>query len=871
MRHCLSVILFFAAIAAAQAQLSDDFSDGNFTANPAWQGDAANFIVNAASELQLNAPAAGNSYLAVQGDIPDSVVWQFDVRLEFAPSATNLLRVYLLADQANLLTANGYYLELGENGSADALRLYRQDGAARELLASGLSGFVALEPVNIRLRVKRSTAGAWTVEARSGSGPYEPQGNAADATHPSGAGRYFGVYCLYTATRTDKFFFDNLSIQPDVPDTAPPVLLSASANASGTEVLALFDEELDSLSALEPTHYAIGGLGSPTMTAFAGSGRQQVRLFLSTALNTGMYTLQTQQVADTAGNVGGLQSAVFQFVKIEAAAEFDILINEIMADPTPSVGLPEVEWLELYNRSTKIINLKTLLLSDGGTPRVLPDRLLYPDSFAVLATLANAAALSPFTPAVLGVIGFPALNNTGDTLILSDQTGQVLDRVAYAAAWHDDATKRDGGWTLERINPDLPCLEQANWRSCPAAAGGTPGKPNAALQNTPDTEAPRLVSAFPLDANTVQLTFSEGLDKGAATNLAAYRIDPPLALAAANLTPESRRVVALTLLEPLEPGIVYALTAAPVLLDCSGNPAQTTDTAFVGLPEKPEALDLVVNEVLFNPATFGSDFVELYNRSNKVFDLQDFFLANYYDGSNVQAIGYRHLMLPGDYFVFSPNPADIQQRFSNTKPERLFTLNLPGLSDDAGNVTVFWSKNADRVIVDSFTYFDTYHNALLASSQREGVSLERIRADGPTNDPANWTSAARTPDGSGSPTQPNSQRLGAPQTGAGNLIRLEPARLSPDGDGYEDYLDIRYALPAAGYAATLTIFDSEGIPVKHLLRQQLVGTEGSLRWDGEIDDGSPARPGIYILFVEVYAPSGEVKQEKQVFALVRRF
>lgn len=870
-KHIPILALALLPVLPLAAQITDNFSDGNFTSNPAWQGDAANFIVNTAGELQLNAPAAGNSSLAVQGDVPDSAVWLFDVRLEFAPSTTNLLRVYLLADQSNLLAANGYYLEIGENGSADALRLFRQDGAVRVLLATGLSGFVASEPVNIRLKVKRSATGVWTVEARSGNGPFEPQGTATDATHLPGTGRFFGVYCLYTATRTDKFFFDNLSVLPDVPDTAPPVLLSASANAAGTEVLALFDEDLDSLSALEPAHYTIGGLGNPTATEFAGGGRQQVRLLLQTVLPTGNYTLQVQQIADTTGNVGGQQTAGFQFVKIEPASEFDILINEIMADPAPSVGLPEVEWLELYNRSNKIINLNTLLISDGGTPRALPNYLLYPDSFAVLTSLAGTAALAPFTPAALAVVGFPALNNSGDTLSLTDQSGQVLDRVVYFDAWHENATKRAGGWSLERINPDLPCLEQENWRSCQAPSGGTPGRANSVFQNLPDTEKPRLVSAFPLDANTLELVFSEGLDKTAAANLAAYRLDPPLALASVVPSPGSRRVVTLVLQEALESGTVYALTAAPVLQDCSGNSAQTTDTIFVGLPEIPEPADLVVNEVLFNPATFGSDFVELHNRSNKIFDLQNFSIANYYDGSSVQAIGQRRLMLPGEYLVFSANPADIQQRFTDARPGQILTMTLPGLPDDAGNVTVFWAKNADRVVVDSFTYFDTWHNALLSSAQRAGVSLERIRTDGPTNDPVNWTSAARRPEGTGSPTLPNSQQAGSPQPGSGKLIRLEPARLSPDGDGYEDFLDIQYNLPAAGYSATVTIFDSEGIPVRRLVPQQLIGIAGSLRWDGDMDDGSPARPGIYILFVEVYAPTGEVQQEKQVFALVRQF
>ncbi|MBK9335931.1 MAG: hypothetical protein IPM98_04855 [Lewinellaceae bacterium] len=309
------MILLTIAAHPLRAQITDNFADGNFTDNPAWQGDAANFIVNAAGELQLNAPAAGNSVLAVPGTIPDSAVWLFDLRLEFAPSTSNLLRIYLLADQPNLLLANGYYLEIGENSTADALRLYRQDGAARVLLASGLPGFVALEPVNIQLRATRSTSGDWAVEARTTTGAFDPQGSATDATYLPGAGRFFGVYCLYTATRTDKFFFDNLSILPDVPDTTPPVLLSATANATGTEVLALFDENLDAASALEPAHYTIGGVGNPALVEFVGGGQQQVRLLVIPALGTGAYTLQTVQVADVFGNVSAPQSANFQFVK----------------------------------------------------------------------------------------------------------------------------------------------------------------------------------------------------------------------------------------------------------------------------------------------------------------------------------------------------------------------------------------------------------------------------------------------------------------------------------------------------------------------------------------------------------------------------
>ncbi len=852
----------------SNGQIFDDFSDGNFTQNPSWQGETSAFIVNAAGELQLNAPDAGASVLAVSGNIPDSAVWLLDLRLEFAPSASNLLRIYLLADQADLLQANGYYLEIGENGNLDALRFYRQDGAARTLLSTGLSGFVANDPVNIRLRVRRNTAGLWVLEAANIGGAFEPQGTAMDAVYGGGVSRFFGFYCLYSATRKDKFFFDNISVQPIVPNVQPPVLLSAMA-VSDNQVVVSFDEALEAASALDPAHYEIVGLGGPATVQFEGTGQHQLRLQLSTSLNTGGYTLNTTQIADTLGNVSGPQSANFQYIKIEPAEAFDILINEIMSDPSPSVGLPEVEWIELHNRSSKIIDLKNLNISDGGAPQQLPAYLLYPDSLVVLTTTAGATLLLPVSPRVLGVAGFPSLNNDGDPLALTDLSGQPIDQVNYLSSWHATTTKRDGGWTLERINPGLPCLGGENWQSCPVAPGGTPGLANASLQTTADAEPPRLLAAFPDDAFSVRVFFSEGLDKLSAGNISAYKFEPARAIASAVVAPADLREVLLTLTEPLESGVVYAVLATQQLEDCSGNAAVTIDTVFVGLPEMPNPQDIVINEILFNPSTGGSDFVELYNRSNKIFNWQHFFLANFSGGSDVKTIALDRLFLPGQYVVFTPNQADIQSRFSQVQPEFLYALTLPSLPDDAGNITLFWSKDGTVVTVDSFDYVDDMHNALFSSSEREGVSLERIRPEGLTNDAANWTSAARRSFGSGTPTLPNSQQTN-PNAGD-DLIQLDPARLSPDGDGYEDFLNIQYALPASGYVATMTIFDSNGVPVNRLVRQELLGTQGALRWDGDSEDGSLARPGIYILFMEIFSPQGDVQQLKKTFAVVRRF
>ncbi len=857
------------------AQITDNFSDGNLSANPTWVGETTEFTVNTAGELQLNAPAGGTSTLAVAGNIPDSAIWSLNFRMAFAASPTNLLRIYLLADRADLTQANGYFIEIGENGTTDALRFFRQNGATRTPLASGPASFAGTDPVNIRLRMKRTRTGAWECSAAQGTDALSAQFTATDATLGGGPDRFFGFHCVYTDTRKTAYFFDNISILPDLPDTAPPVLVSAIAN-DAQQVTLTFDEALSVPSAGNAANFSLNPAVAVASAAPVAGNPRAVRLQLGAALTNGQnYTVTARQMADAFGNTAGVQTTSFGYFVAAAAAEFDILINEIMADPSPSVGLPDAaEWIELYNRSAKIIDLQTLRLSDGGTPVVLPSFNLAPDSFVVLGTAASIAALGSLARRPLAVAGFPSLNNDGDPLSLTDAAGNVIDAVFYQSSWHADAGKREGGWSLERINPGTPCLDRENWQSCPVRPGGTPGRVNASLRRDPDTQIPRLLSAFPLSATSIRLTFSEGMDQSAAANAAAFRLSPARVVSTAALSNGNRAIINLTLSEPLQPKTVYAINmTGGAIKDCSGNVVPATDTVRIGLPETPAPRDIVINEILFNPPTRGSRYVEFYNRSDKIFNWQQFSIGNFFDDIDIETITANQLFLPGQYAVFTASPDDIKSRHKNIKTNQIYQQTLPSLGDDEGNLTLFWVQGGVSVTLDSFDYTETYHNALLSGSDRDGVALERLRFDSPTNQADNWTSASSRVTGSpGTPTLPNSQ-IPPPNRGAGvdDLIALSNTRISPDGDGFEDFLEINYQLPAPGYSATFTIYDAGGVPIKRLARAELAGTTGNLRWDGDLDDGSRARPGIHILWMEIFTPSGDIQQAKKTFAVTQRW
>lgn len=858
-----------------QAQIVDNFSDGNFDQNPSWSGDAANFKVNASGELQLNASGAGQSTLLVSGNLPDSCIWDFEVRLGFDPSGSNLVRVYLQADQADLTLANGYYIEMGETGSADAIRFYRIDAGVKTQLALGQPGLAASSP-NLHIRVKRTASGVWSLDAATVGAALQSQFSLGDATWKGANALIFGFQCVYTSSNATKYFFDNINIHPDIPDTQAPSLLSAQAS-DATHVLAQYDEELESTSAENKVNYSINnGIGQP-LSAVLSADKKQVTLTLANALITGNYTLQSSGLKDLAGNASSAQTTDFEYINIESASEFDIVINEIMANPNGSVGLPEVEWLELYNRSGKIIDLSKLRLSDAtGTPIALPVYLMQPGEYLGLAALANASALQAATTGkVLAVaISSSMLNNDGDLLTLSDASGNVIDRVNYSIDWHTVPGKENGGFSLERINPDLPCLGSINWQSCPAQAGGTPAAQNASYANTPDTERPRLFKVFPESVTTLTLSFSEGMDRGSAEDASAYQLEPAIIVSEAVQDDNDRSIVRLTLASPLQSSTLYLLSIGSSVKDCSSNAFELIDSIFFGIPEKPEVQDIVINEILFNPATGGSRYVEFYNRSQKIFNWSDFYLASNSDtSSSVVKILQDRLFLPGEYHVFSSNAEYVRDHYANIIRKNVLQNNLPSLDDIVDSIKIYWAGGGKTLTIDSFLYYRGLHNGLLSTSEQEGVAIERIRVDGPTQSASNWTSASSLITGApGTPTLPNSQRIST-QNASEDLISIPVPRLSPDEDTREDFLEIFYKLPREGYAASMTVFDSDGNPVKTLVKQTLIGTEGVVRWDGDTDagTGTKARPGIYVLYFEIFNPQGEVKRVKKAVALVGKF
>jgi len=827
-----------------------------------WQGDTSLFFATDGI-LQLNDgdPAASNDrYLSLLASTTSdsSTTYELTVTLSFSPSGSNFAEWFLRTDQPDLTSPlNGYLVRIGGiPGSQDALELYRQDGSDRTLLIAGTEGAVADDPVQVRIRVTQQPGGNWQLFADyGGTGNLQLEGTATDDTYPTGL--YTGIRCLYTATRNNAFAFDNWLADPLLVDRIPPTLLTVTA-PDARSLLLVFNEPVQQGGGSDLSTFSI----TPGISINGRSypAPNTVLLELADQLdNNTEYEVIADRVADLSGNISEETSQSFRYLVGFAPAPGELLLSEFFANPsTDLAGLPPAEYIELFNSSPHFLAMDSVALQSGGAPTVLPALILSPGERVVLVEEGEATGFPGNLP-LLEVDGLPGLSNGGDELILSTPGGALLDQLTYESSWYNTEAAAAGLASLERIRFDLPADCPGNWSGSTAAAGGTPGLVNSgdgtALENMP----PNLLSVQPLNGFELDLRFSERVDDQLALDPANYQITPGRSVESVMLTENGYLLI---LDQALEAGQVYTLQVTE-MTDCLGNTISQPLTRRIGLPETPEPGDILINEILFFPQVGGSDFVELVNASAKIIALDGLVLRNAAkeSGSIQTVLATGGLLFPGEYVALSESPDDIAMRYPLPEVVAILENDLPTFGSDQGNVTLL----SGTTVLDAFDYRDEQHSALLENPR--GVSLERLSIDLPTQQDGNWHSAAEQA-GFATPGYQNSQ-LTEVAPGNGSVFQIPERTFSPNGDGLADILRLEYQTEQAGYLANIRIFNAEGVSIRQLARNELLGTQGRLLWDGTLDGGEPARTGVYIVWIELFLPEGDRTIIKEYCVLAR--
>lgn len=844
MRFLLLFLAILANTARLSAQFSDDFSDGNHSQNPVWSGDTSHFQV-LQGQLALRAPAGfGRSQLVTANSAQLQASYSGWLRLQFNPSSANYLDYYLISNSDSLhLPLDGLFLRFGH--TPDEVSLYKQQGSTRTKVIDGPDGMLNFNDNQLRFEVQRDSHWVWSLQVdTSGSGQsWQNLGSWTDSTVY--AAHYSGLLCVYSSTRADKFYFDDLQVTgASWQDQEPPRLVGVNF-LPAHELRLNFDEPLHPNTS--GSQFVRQNNQQFPASMLRESPTQVLLRFPSPFLPDIKHEIRLVALSDTLGNVGSDTSI---WIDWHQALFGEIVINELLADPAPQQNLPEAEFVELYNRSTINLNLKNYRWQDSGTQVVLPDYVLPPSAYVILCPMTAVGNYSQFGPTV-GLPSWPALNNDSDRLRLTASDGTLIDSLFYQISWLGSSDKQAGGWTLERRDVDQFCLQRSNWSASVHADGGTPGQGNSLAATLIDSFPPLLLSYELPSPDSLWLTLSKAVfDLGQ-----AYARLNAMTLPFYPLSSDTN--ARWLLLFPAGLGNQLDTLFIGGFQDCSG--FVLADTALtLAWPAWPEVGDWQVDEILFVAKSSNATFVEIRNTSSKILNLKDVSLANPSSagGSNgVSLATSNRLVLPGERVVVTRNSAGVKNDYPLHGTSFQEVGSWPSMPQAGGELAMY---RGDGLELCRWSYHPDDHFKLLQQSR--GVSLERVNVNGPPL----WHSAAVPP--GATPGLPNSQQL---RTALPNIavFSLDKVRFSPNADGIADDLGLCWQDQAEGGMLNVQVFSVQGQPIRHWVTQQLMASTACVYWDGLDEEGRRCATGRYIIQVEAFWLDGSTQQQRLLAVL----
>ena len=153
----------------------------------------------------------------------------------------------------------------------------------------------------------------------------------------------------------------------------------------------------------------------------------------------------------------------------------DIVINEFMYAPKSD----EPEWIEIYNKSEKIIDFNKFQIADySDTVRVFDGNfIIEPKNYIVISDDSSIVNIYPNIENLV-IANIPTLNNSGDIIALLDSINRVIDSLAYDTDWGGN-----NGNSLERIDPTFASTDKNSWKESNTP---TPGYINSVTQKEYD-------------------------------------------------------------------------------------------------------------------------------------------------------------------------------------------------------------------------------------------------------------------------------------------------------------------------------------------------------------------------------------------------
>lgn len=564
----------------------------------------------------------------------------------------------------------------------------------------------------------------------------------------------------------------------------------------------------------------------------------------------------------------------------------DIVLNELLLQPNTKWPY---EYIELYNRSSKYIQLQNWTLSDqsGNRWRIPDQHILFPKSFIVFNNVNTS---------------IPSLNNTEDALILKATDGRTIDSVYYTKNWLEYdlhfAQSWDSSYSLERIHAFRSSNDPSNWRFNSTLEWGSPGGVNWASEFLPNHLSLPFAKLFEYnDGWYIETNFSSYLPHQPLTELYLESENQRFSLQLdmtetkefrSDVFPHNHFIWQLN-----EQGLTesdlrnrdWILSVEQDILDELGN-YQSIAPQRVCIDPSPQSLRF--NEVMFDPLQDpmdhipnGVEYLEIWNQDKNSTCLENLFIALEENEDGMRASQEFHntrfkwvppqepllLVASPNYITIDQHPIIKRHPIPHLEDSRVLILEGVHFGLNKGSDKRYLSHQ-HLGILDSLYYSEDWHNPNLYTTK--GLSLERIDPYPSYTSAQNWTTSI-DPTG-GTPLQKNSvqQVASSKSTSNSEEFYFEPNPFSPDYDGFEDVSFLHYSWDYSNYLIRVWIYDRYGRLVNRLVRNAVGGNQGVIMWNGKNEHGKRVPIGRYIAYLEATdAHNGRIKRLKTTVVVAR--
>ncbi len=536
-----------------------------------------------------------------------------------------------------------------------------------------------------------------------------------------------------------------------------------------------------------------------------------------------------------------------------------LLITEIMFDPQPIVSLPAYEYVELYNIGPDTVDLNNWGLRVGEKKNILPSYKLAPEYYVVLSNKTGAPEFSERNLPVLSMEKWALLRNSGQFLALLSPRGEIIHFMTYHPSQFEDALKQEGGWSLELTDMGHACQQDA-WHPSIASSGGTPGKENSFTLTLGDNLPSRPVRLGIQDEDKLLLILDKPIMPLNTTEWFSFFIEPStLEIDSWRYLDDRPWMIEIALNNIIPDGTRFSLSVGGEATDCSGV-SLISGTVEFGIPEAPDSSDVVISEIMFDPADNQPEFIGIHNASGKILALNDLYVATCDETGLIsrfsKPVVESFLMFPGQEYALTSDGYLLGLMDSDIPLGQICEKSdMPALSNQGSILCIL---DESQKVLDMIRYYPAWHDPRLEDTK--GISLERIRLDLSGWFSSNWHSASIASGGS-TPGMENSQR--SLQIDVSTVFSIENRAFCPDQDGYGDYLLIRISTGEPGWIGSAGVWNLAGSQVKELSAAGALPINGVIKWDGSDELGNRVPSDYYVIILNYIKPDGSKGRWKE--------